>query len=132
MLSAREELQLCDLCVALKALRFIFLTRMRRNAKNVPRPTGMRGLIDDLKAYHSVWDAAFRKDGNRTRKGDAPECTAILRHIPPCWDRARPSDRTGREAQPQMPRRAMSAVMAARLVSRDVPWPARAELAFGS
>jgi predicted transposase YbfD/YdcC len=30
---------------------------------------------------HWVLDVAFREDGNRTRKGNAPECSAVLRHI---------------------------------------------------
>jgi predicted transposase YbfD/YdcC len=30
---------------------------------------------------HWVLDVAFREDGNRTRKGNGPECSAILRHI---------------------------------------------------
>lgn len=30
---------------------------------------------------HWVLDVAFREDANRTRKGSAPECGAILRHI---------------------------------------------------
>jgi hypothetical protein len=30
---------------------------------------------------HRVLDVAFREDGNRTRKGNVPECSAILRPI---------------------------------------------------
>jgi hypothetical protein len=30
---------------------------------------------------HWVLDVAFREDGNRTRKGNGPESSAILRHI---------------------------------------------------
>jgi predicted transposase YbfD/YdcC len=30
---------------------------------------------------HWVLDVAFREDGNRTRTGNAPECSAVLRHI---------------------------------------------------
>jgi len=59
--------------------RYFISTLPMREAETIGK--GIRSHWGVENQLHWVLDVAFREDGNRTRKGNGPECSAILRHI---------------------------------------------------
>jgi predicted transposase YbfD/YdcC len=59
--------------------RFFITTLPMEQVETIAQ--GVRSHWGIENRLHWVLDVAFREDGNRTRKGNGPECSAILRHI---------------------------------------------------
>ena len=59
--------------------RYYISTLSPKEAETIAR--GVRSHWGIENQLHGVLDVAFNEDANRTRKGNGPECSAILRHI---------------------------------------------------
>lgn len=59
--------------------RFFISTLTRKQGEVIGR--SVRGHWSIENSLHWTLDVAFREDANRTRTGNAPECSAILRHV---------------------------------------------------